>query len=93
MPLIELLKQIQYPVMILTSRLKQLVLIPKGVLVQQTMATTLPINIHIANGLPIHGNDVLFQQPKRTNAHPSLDGEQPKGLPDGGSLRGGKSPN
>jgi hypothetical protein len=35
--------------------------IPKGVYVQHIVVTTLPINILVANGLPIHGNDVLFQ--------------------------------
>jgi hypothetical protein len=37
-----------------------MILIPKGVPIQQTMATTSPVNIPIANGLHVHGIDVSF---------------------------------
>jgi hypothetical protein len=56
------------------------------------MTITLHVNIHAANGLPIHGNDVLFQHPKRVNSHPQPSGELPRGSPNGESLRGGGSP-
>ncbi len=66
MPLIEQLQQTQYLVKTSTSGSKKLILILKGIRVQMIMATTLPI----ANGLCVHGNDVLFQRPKRVNSHP-----------------------
>jgi hypothetical protein len=61
MPLVEQLEQTQYLIRILTSRLKQLVLIFEGVHVQQTTYVVLHVNIRVINGLPIHGNDVLSQ--------------------------------
>jgi len=66
-PLIKQLKQTQHLVIILIFGLEQLALILRGVHVQQIMATILPINILIANGLLVHGNDVLFQQAKWIN--------------------------
>jgi hypothetical protein len=66
-PLIKQLKQTQHLVIILIFGLEQLALILRGVHVQQIMATILPINILIANGLLVHCNDVLFQQAKWIN--------------------------
>jgi hypothetical protein len=85
---IEQLEQTQYPIKIPTFGLKQLFLIPRNIHVQLIMTTTLHINIFVANGLHVHGNDVLFEQLKRSNSHP-----QPSGEPHGGSPRGGGSPN
>jgi hypothetical protein len=60
-PFVEPLEHTQYLAKIPTSRLKQLVLIPGGVPIQQIVATILLVNIVVANGLLVHGNDVLFQ--------------------------------
>ncbi len=68
-------------------------MIPKGVHVQQITTTTLPINIFVANGLLVHGNDVLFQYPIRVNLHPQLSGESLEGSFNGGMPRKGGSPN
>jgi hypothetical protein len=38
------------------------------------MVATLPINILVVNG-HVHGNDVLFQQLRRTNSNPQPNGE------------------
>jgi len=40
--------------------IKEPVFITKGVLIQQTMATTLLVNVFVTIGLPIYGNDVSF---------------------------------
>ncbi len=61
MPFVEPLEHTQYPAKIPTSRLKQSVIIPKGVPIQQIVATILLVNIAIVNRLLVHGNDVLFQ--------------------------------
>jgi hypothetical protein len=50
-PFVEPLEHTQYPAKIPTSRLKQSVLIPISVLIQQTVATILLVNIAIVNGL------------------------------------------
>ncbi len=55
------------------------------------MTTNVLINILVANGLPIHGNDVLFQQLKRIDSHPQLGGGVLGGLPNGRSPKGGGS--
>jgi hypothetical protein len=60
MPPIEQLKQIQYPIRILTSGLEQPILIPRGILVQQIVATILLVNMVVINGLLVQGNDVSF---------------------------------
>jgi hypothetical protein len=39
-----------------TSKLKQSILIPRNVHVQQAMASTLHVNIHVAIGLSIYDN-------------------------------------
>jgi len=67
-PPIEQLEETQYPIKIPISRLEQPTLISRGVPIQQTMAITLLVNV--ANGLPVHGNDVSFQQPRRVHLHP-----------------------
>jgi len=40
----------------------------------------------VGNGLPIHGNDVSIQQPRRDNLYPQLGGEPLENLPNGGSF-------
>jgi hypothetical protein len=61
------LVQNQYPIKILTSRLEKSVLIAKGILIQQIMAATLPVNIHFTIGVHVYGNGVPIQQPKKVN--------------------------
>jgi len=41
------------------------------------------MNIFVANGLLVHGNDVSFQQPRRVNLHPQLGREPSKSFPNG----------
>jgi len=53
----------------------------------------LPINIHVAIGLLIYGNNVPFQQPRRVILHPQPGGELPRGLPNGRISLGQGSPN
>jgi hypothetical protein len=81
--------QNQYHVIVPTSKLKQLVLIVKGVHVQQTMEIILPINIIITTRLPIYGNGVPIQQPKRANSYPQPSGELHRGSHNGRSPGGG----
>jgi hypothetical protein len=57
---VEQLEQTKYLIKIPTFKLEQPSLIPRNVLVQQTIATTLSINIPFANGLLVHGNDASF---------------------------------
>jgi hypothetical protein len=45
-------------------------LIVKSVHVQQIATIILPLNIHVTIGLPIYGNGVSIQQPRRANPHP-----------------------
>ncbi len=85
MPPFEQLEQTQYCVRIPTFGLDQPTLISKGVHVQQVMVATLPIKMHIANGLIVHGIDVSFQQPRRVNLYLQLGGESYGGSPNGGS--------
>ncbi len=47
---------------------------------------TLLIDMLVGNGLPIHGNDVSIQQPRRDNLYPQLGGEPLENLPNGGSF-------
>jgi hypothetical protein len=89
MPPVEQLVQNQYLIRIPTSRLKQLVPIVRGVPIQQTIATTLPVNIHVTTRLPVYGNGVPIQQPKRANSNPQLGGKSLGNSPNGGLLVGG----
>jgi hypothetical protein len=50
------------------------------------MDATLLVNIDVANGLHVHGNDVSFQQLKSNNLHPQPNGEPLGGSPNGRSL-------
>jgi hypothetical protein len=58
MPPIEQLVQNQYLVRIPTFGLKELVPITRGVLVQQTMATVLLLDVIVITGLHVYGNGV-----------------------------------
>lgn len=70
MPPIEQLEQTQYLVKVLISRLGQLVLVSKGIYVQQTIVAFLLVNFHVATGLPIYGNGMPPQQPRKlTHIH------------------------
>ncbi len=60
--------------------------ITRGVHVPQAMIIVLPVNIHVTNWLPIYGNGVFIQQPKKVNSYPQLGGEPPRRLPNGGFL-------
>ncbi len=82
-PHVEQLVQTQYPIKIPTCGLEQPNLIYKSAPIQYTTTITLHVNIHVANGLPVHGNDVLFQQPKKVDSHPQLSGKLPRGSPNG----------
>jgi hypothetical protein len=53
------------------------------------MTNNLPINIHVTIGLPVYGNGVHIQQPKRVNSYPRLNGGLLRGLPNGKSPRRG----
>jgi hypothetical protein len=59
-PPIELLEYIQYLIKVPTSRLKQSILIPRSAHVQQAVALTLHVNIHVATQLSIYDNGVPF---------------------------------
>jgi hypothetical protein len=53
------------------------------------MTYALPIKIPFTTGLLVYGNGVPIQQLKKVNSYPQLGGDLPRGLPNGGSLRGG----
>jgi hypothetical protein len=44
--------------------------VSRGVPVQQIVVASLPVNIHLAIGLHVSGDNVPFQQPIRINLHP-----------------------
>jgi len=88
-PPIEQLVQNQYLIRVPTYGLEQSIFITRGVHVQQIMEPTLHVNIFVTIGLPIYGNDVPIQQPRRVNPHPQPNGKPSRGLLNGGPPKGG----
>ncbi len=84
-PHVEQLVQNQYPIKIPTLGLEQSDPFTRDVPIPQAMIVTLPINIIVTIGLPIYGNGVPIQQPKKVNSYPCPSGELPRGSLGGGS--------
>ncbi len=64
MPPIEQLVQNRYFVRIPSSRLEEMVLIARGIHVQQTMVVVIFVNVHVTIGLLVYDNGVPLWKKK-----------------------------